>query len=63
MTTPLLPEIADPTTFGGPFTNHAPVVDPMTDMDASYQNLLNAQVAMLSHTAPRAAPLSWTSSP
>ena len=23
-------------------------------MDASYQNLLNAQVAMLSHTAPRA---------
>ena len=24
---PLLPEIADPTTFGGPFTNHAPVVD------------------------------------
>ena len=54
MTTPLLPEIADPTTFGGPFANHAPVVDPTTDMDASYQNLLNAQVAMLSHTAPRA---------
>lgn len=54
MATPLLPETADPTTFGGPFENHAPVVDPVTDMDAAYQNRLNTEVAMLSHTAPRA---------
>lgn len=54
MATPLLPEVADPTTFGGPFEDHTPVVDPVTDMAASYQNRLNAQAAMLSHTAARA---------
>lgn len=54
MTTPVLPDIADITTFGGPFVNLAPVVDPTTDVDANYFNRMLAQLASLSHTAPRA---------
>lgn len=54
MTTPVLPDTADLSTFGGTFVNVAPVVDPTTDMDATYQNRINAQLAMLSHTAVRA---------
>lgn len=54
MTTPVLPDIADPTTFGGYYANLAPVVDPTTDVDALYFNRIIAQLAALAHTAPRA---------
>ena len=54
MTTPLLPDVADLDTVGGTFVNADAVIDPTTDMDAAFQNRLTAQVAMLSHTAPRA---------
>jgi hypothetical protein len=54
MTTPLLPEVADLDTFGGVFVDADPVVDPETDMAASYQNRINAQLAAASHTQPRA---------
>jgi hypothetical protein len=54
MTTPVLPDVADLNTFGGTFVNADAVIDPTTDMDATFQNRLTAQAAMLSHTAPRA---------
>jgi hypothetical protein len=53
MTTPVLPDYADLDTFGGTFVNHAPVEDPETDMDAAFQNRVNAQLVMLSLSAPR----------
>lgn len=54
MTTPLAPETPDADTFGGVFDNADAVVDPETELDASYFNRLLAQVVMLSHTAARA---------
>lgn len=54
MTTPVLPEVADLDTFGGSFEDADAVVDPQTELSAAYFNRLVAQVAMLSHTAPRA---------
>ena len=54
MADPLLPEIADLDTFGGTFADLNPVIDPVTDMAAAYQNNLTANVVALAHTAPRA---------
>lgn len=54
MTTPLLPDTPDPSTFGGPYQDADGVVDPETEVGATYLNRLIAQVAMAGHTVPRA---------
>lgn len=54
MPTPLLPDIADNSTFGSPYQDFDTVVDPTTELGSVVLNRLIAQVAMLSHTAPRA---------
>lgn len=54
MTTAVLPEVADLDTFGGAFVDADAVVDPETEVAASYFNRLVAQAAMASHTLPRA---------
>lgn len=54
MTTPVLPDKADLDTFGGVFQNADAVVDPETEMAAAYMNRMIAQLAMVSHTLPRA---------
>ena len=54
MTTPLAPQTPDVDTFGGTFTDADGVVDPETELSATYFNRLVAQTVMLSHTTPRA---------
>lgn len=54
MTTPLLPDTATVDTFGGVFANEDGVVDPTTEVDASYINRLITQAVMASYTQPRA---------
>jgi len=54
MTTPILPEVASVSTFGGPFSNKDSVVDPETECDASFFNLLLVQLTMAGYTVPRA---------
>jgi hypothetical protein len=49
-----LPDRDDLATFGGAFSNAHDVVDPTTDMDASYHNKLASDVAMMTRTAIRA---------
>lgn len=54
MAAPVLPDVAIPTTFGGPYADPDPVQDPTTEVASAFFNRMRAQVAMLSHTAPRA---------
>lgn len=54
MTTPLLPDTASADTFGGTFANEDAVVDPETEVDASYFNRMIVQLVMGSYTATRA---------
>jgi hypothetical protein len=54
MATPLAPETPSLDTFGAPYEDADSTVDPETEMAAEYMNRLVAQVAMLSHTAPKA---------
>jgi hypothetical protein len=54
MTTPVLPDTPDLDTFGGTFADADAVVDPETELAASYFNRLNANVVAASHTAIRA---------
>lgn len=49
-----LPDIDALSTYGGALANYSPVVDPTTDEDASARNKYAANVAMMTHTAPRA---------
>lgn len=55
MTTPLLPETAGPSTFGGnEFVDEDAVVDAETEVSSTYFNRLTTQVAMASYTQDRA---------
>ncbi len=54
MSSAVLPEVSDITTFGGTMANFAPPEDPTTDLDCLYVNRWFAQLAMLSFTLPRA---------
>ena len=50
----ILPDIAIPTTFGGPFSDPDPVQDPTTEVASAFFNRIRATLAALSHTSPRA---------
>lgn len=54
MTTAVLPEVADADTFGGTFADADAVVDPETELAASYFNRLVTNVVAMSHALPRA---------
>lgn len=54
MPTPLAPQTPDADTFGGTFTDADGVVDPETELSATYFNRLVAQTVMTGHTAVRA---------
>lgn len=49
-----LPDIDALSTYGGPLNNYAPIVDPTTDEDVAFRNKYATNVAMMTHTAPRA---------
>lgn len=49
-----LPDVDDLATLGGTKTNAHPVEDPTTDLDAAQDNKQRCDVAMMTHTAPRA---------
>lgn len=48
------PGISSLDDYGGPKANYAPVTDPTTDEDAVDRNQYVCDVAMMTHTAPRA---------
>lgn len=48
---PDIPTLADD--LGGVLENYAPVEDPVTDLDAGFDNSSRCNIAMMSHTAPR----------
>lgn len=52
MATPLAPEKPSCDTFGGTFSDASSVVDPSTELAASYFNNLVAQLVAVSMTAP-----------
>ncbi len=49
-----LPDVDTLATYGGAKTNYAPVEDVTTDLDADHHNVMAANVAGLTQTAPRA---------
>lgn len=49
-----LPDISSLDDYGGPKANYAPITDPTTDEDAADRNRYACDVAMMTHTAPRA---------
>lgn len=51
---PVLPDKSSLDEFGGARTNAHPIDDPTTDVGAEHLNPIMANVAMLTHTAPRA---------
>jgi len=55
MTTPLLPDTAGASTFGGnEFVDEDAVVDAETEVSATYFNRMTSQLAAMSYTQPRA---------
>lgn len=55
MTTPLLPDTAGVSTFGGnEFADEDAVVDPETEVSATYLNRMTSQLAASAYTQPRA---------
>ena len=55
MTTPLLPDTAGVSTFGGnEYADEDAVVDPETEVSATYFNRITSQLAASAYTQPRA---------